>query len=346
MTTLDSDLDVLTLRSPDSLCSALPHLLGFAPESSAVLIWLAAGRIVVTQRVDLPDGATDLRTWAQAVVTHVGVARSDAVAIVLVLDQAAPTPLDELFPLLRELAASRGIEVLDALTLRADRWRSLLCRDAQCCPPEGRPIDDAVRTRIAAEFAGHGSAPVSSRDEMVRSLDPHPDRVRAVLGTGVLDRRPRHRQRWRDHALRNALSWCAKDDVAASPERAAHLIRGLADVRVRDTLLWHACQAGEAELRRHVARLTLLLTWAPAGHVAPVAVCVGLLAWLLGDGARASVAADHALADDPHHLLAGMLRWALVAGVPPVGWREEITRLGREACWQGEPVSHPPQLPV
>ena len=47
-------IDALTLRSPDALVAAVPYLLGFWPTDSAVVVWLRGGRIMLTQRLDLP----------------------------------------------------------------------------------------------------------------------------------------------------------------------------------------------------------------------------------------------------------------------------------------------------
>jgi hypothetical protein len=47
----------------------------------------------------------------------------------------------------------------------------------------------------------------------------------------------------------------------------------------------------------------------------------GFAAWLSGDGTFALIAAERALAIDPHYTLAGLLLKLLEGGVPPSSWR-------------------------
>ncbi len=334
MTTLT--LDRLLLRTPDALCCALPHLLGFIPENSAVAVWLAGGRLLVTQRVDLPTGTFEADAWAQAVVDHAGSAAADSVIAVLVTAAGDPSTAS-LSGALCNAARSRGVEVLDVLQLDAQCWRSLLCSDTVCCPPEGRQIDAEVRNRIDAEFALEGSAPRGSRDDVVRQLDPEPGQVAAVLSTGVLDRRTRSAslERWREAGLANVTQWCFGQKKRSTPARSAHLIRALADIRVRDTLLWELCGMDTGELRRAADQLRRLVQAAPPGHVAPVALCLAVAAWLAGDGVQASVAVDRALDDDADHVLVGLLASALTMGLPPWQLRDVIREVGRDTCRRG-----------
>ncbi|WP_448629283.1 DUF4192 family protein [Cellulomonas soli] len=56
-----------------------------------------------------------------------------------------------------------------------------------------------------------------------------------------------------------------------------------------------------------------------AGGQAPALTLLALLAWWCGDGARAQVLLERALADEPAHRLALLLAEALEAALPP-GW--------------------------
>jgi hypothetical protein len=57
-----------------------------------------------------------------------------------------------------------------------------------------------------------------------------------------------------------------------------------------------------------------------------------LLAWLIGDGARALVALERAGADDPSYSLAALLSASIGGGLPPSLWRQAMTDLTREEC--------------
>ncbi len=81
--------------------------------------------------------------------------------------------------------------------------------------------------------------------------------------------------------------------------------------------------AGRRPDARRVASARAVLEHV-AGHAgrgghAPSLTLLGLLSWWEGDGARASVYVDRALAADPGHRMANLLDEALVTGMPP-GW--------------------------
>jgi hypothetical protein len=330
-------LDRLLLRSPDALVAAIPYLLGFHPRESAVAVWLQDHRIVLTQRLDLPAGAADHPTWLAAMWHH---PMSDA-ADELILVLAAAQPADpDLLALVLDRAADAGIEVRDALRIHDGRWWSLLCTDDRCCPPEGRQVEGETASAVAAEFTLVGRAPLATRADLEESLGP--DQVEQALVAVALAAAPEvpigaAREPWRDARIVSALSLLAGDREAApeQAERVADLLCGLKDVRVRDTLLWELSHADSGELPGLLERLSVAVRSAPAGHVAPVASCAAVVAWLLGDGARAHIAIDRACHDDGEYSLALLLAASLGAGLPPAAWRESMAALTRDECRHG-----------
>lgn len=334
MTTTTSDLDRLTLRSPDALLAALPYLLGFHPHESAVLAWLSGGRLVLTQRLDLPTDPAVLPAWRAAVWSHAGAAAADELVLVIVsIDEVDPAVLSSVLV----EADARGMHVRDAVHLSGARWRSLLCSDPDCCPAEGREVDPRISDEVGAEFALLGRAPAADRDGIVASMAPDPARVNAVSRVRPRARTGRTLERWRDAVLLDLLA-CADGDAAPTltATQAARLLDGLADIRVRDTLLWEARAWQPDEVARATDALQELLRCAPPGRCAPVATCVALLCWLAGDGARALVALDRAASDDPGYSLAALLAASLRSGLPPTAWREAMAGLTREECRHGD----------
>lgn len=334
MTTTSSDLDRLTLRSPDALLAALPYLLGFHPVESAVVVWLSGGRLVVTQRLDLPSDQGLLPAWQAAVWSHAGAQTADEIVVVVVSDHDVDARLlDDLVA----AAEERDVHVRDVVHQRGDHWRSLLCSDTHCCPPEGRVIDPVVRGEVGAEFALLGRAPVPDRDAIVASMAADAASAGAVARVRPRARSGRALERWRDAVLADLLDWAdAGADQCPTPSQAARLLDGIADVRVRDSLLWESREWTPDELIRATDALTVLLRCAPSGRCAPVATCVALLCWLSGDGARALVALDRAAADDPGYSLAALVAASIRAGLPPTAWREAVAGLTREACRYGD----------
>lgn len=324
--------DTLVLTSPDALVSGLPYLLGFPPVESAVLLWLRDRRLLLTQRIDLPIAAAELEPWLAAMWSHVAAREADELVIVMATARADAA---DLAATVSAVAAQNAIGVRDALLLDNGRWRSLLCTDPECCDPAGRDVDPQVADRIAAEFTGAGVAPASARDALVHELDAAPEQVTAVA-QAIAAARPRSdRERWRNGVIAEFASRLARADADIRTAEAARLVLGLDDVRIRDTVLW---EVSHAEADRRFTALALLATcarWAPSGRVAPIATCVAIAAWLVGDGARAQIALDRALHERPEYSLAQLVQHSVRVGLPPSVWREAMAGLTRRECRHG-----------
>ncbi|QHT55967.1 DUF4192 domain-containing protein [Cellulomonas sp. H30R-01] len=74
-----------------------------------------------------------------------------------------------------------------------------------------------------------------------------------------------------------------------------------------------------ADVDVHERVLERVVAHGRAGGQAPALTLLAMLAWWRGDGARAAVLLERALADDPGHRLAVLLADVLAAAVPP-GW--------------------------
>lgn len=325
-------LEHLALRSPDALLSALPYLLGFHPVESAVVVWLSERRILLVQRMDLPEPDVPADAWHDALWGHEGAGQADELVLVLVTDGPADA---DLVARVVDTAERSGLEVRDVLRLRGGRWWSLMCSDEDCCPAEGRPVDAGTAARIAAEFTVLGRAPAADRAALRREYDPDPV---AIAGLTAVPRGPEpgDREAWRDDriaALLDALGGAGA--MLPDAVEASGMLAALADIRVRDTVLWHLSRWTAEPLASAAAVLACLVRMAPPGRVAPVATCAALVAWLSGDGARALVALDRASADDPAYSLATLLSASLAAGLPPRAWRESMAGLTRRDCRHG-----------
>lgn len=329
----------ISLASPAALCAAVPHLLGFIPDSSAVLVWLAGGRIVVTQRIDLPDPSAPLEEWVTQVWAHAGARMADEIILVICWEGSDAFPYEPLATAVDARARSVGQGVRDVLHLQGARWRSLLCRDSSCCPPTGTLIPDSVGCAVAAEFVVEGRVPRSGRAHVVREFDPDTSLMAQVLATGIVGglRRPGStaRERWRESILANLLVWLQHPDTPAPPARLAHLLQGLHDIRVRDTVLWELSRWGHEA--RHVAlgQFTRLVVAAPGRHVVAPATCAAITAWLVGDGVRASAALARAASEDASYSLATLLTSALAQGMSPREWLQMMASLPRDVCRHG-----------
>lgn len=340
----------LTLSSPDAFLAAVPHLLGFPPRNSVVLVGLAAdgsGResIRLTQRFDRPSvdvPAESLPDLAKSAAEPM-IASGSTSVVVAVFGDENPA-IDGLLPstaLVDSLVAAvddGGIWVKDALyTDGASRW-SYGCANSACCPIEGAPISDELRTMIAAEFAVAGAAMAPSRQALVDDFAPAPgaiDRVTELI--------PAHApqdglEEWRDASIARIAA--LRDDPAPSPDTVAAVLAGMNDIRVRDTALWELAH-DDTNKSNAMSGLTVALRSAPEGNIAPVATALAIQHWTRGDGARANACLDRAVADDPTYSLASLVGTAIGRGLPPSSWTDAMRQLDRHSCRNGTQTSAP-----
>lgn len=322
-------MDALVLASPDAAVAAVPHILGFAPEQSLVLIWTADERLLLTQRMDLDDQEDG--PWAAEATAHGRLAGASGV----ILLAFRPRETGDELPGRRSVDAlerrlgSQAIELVDALLVDGDRWWSYRCDDV-CCPEAGRSVDGAIAEQVTAAFVVRGSAPFASRQELAASLEAgSEDPVDAQARPANVPL-----EEWRDAVLAGPVArLLGQDDLDTSD--AAETLGALDDVRVRDTLLWHLVRHEDA--RRILGRLAVLLRSAKPGAVAPIATVTAIAAWICGDGARASIAIDRAFDDRPDYTLALLVERSLRHGLSATTWLAAMQELPFEACRHGVP---------
>jgi hypothetical protein len=206
--------------------------------------------------------------------------------------------------------------------------------------------EDVGRIRSAGSEARRSVARVRRRWQ-ARGLLAHDD------GGAALERwRAGGVAAWR-HAVEEQLERPGGPTAAS----LGRLEAGLADARVRDAVLValvpgqgdlpERCVRGErpssqddaalgralalvvdpldgvpappAATRVHEAVLVAVVAHGEHGRQAPALTLLGLLAWWRGDGARARILLERALADDDGYRLALLLAQSLSCGVPP-GW--------------------------
>lgn len=325
------------ITGPASIVAALPHLLGFVPRDSLVVVWISAGRIALTQRIDLPDPPSDAGAIAEHLV-RTG-AHADATEVVTIVVASPGTGRQvhaELVGALGDVAQVAGLHVLDALHLEGERFWSYLCA-GECCPVQGRLVEAGEHERIARAFGS--SAPVEGRESLeeawMRDLSGAARVERLIIDLEAEDdaalREPciEQLEAWRDSRIDAIDSWLVGSD-ALDDTQWAHLLIGLCDVRVRDTIVWQLAQ--RELLTAEIAQLGEGLTRAPDGYVAPIATLLAVCCWQAGDGARAMIAIERALDDDAGYGLARLAEQAVSSGLPPSSWRQMMRDMSRDEC--------------
>ena len=134
----------------------------------------------------------------------------------------------------------------------------------------------------------------------------------------------------RDAAIATVRDRLADQQVSAGD--IAEVLVSLADVQVRDTVLWDLMQEDPSRWTAIAARMARIVAAAPDTHVAAPATLLGILRWQMGDGSRATAAIERALSADPAYTLARLVDGCLATGMHPGTWRGGLADLSREAC--------------
>ena len=313
----------IKLRSPADLVAATPYLLGFHPADSMVVVGFRDDRLTFVARGDLPAPDTPPETAASSLLDLVS--RQDVDAIVLVGYGPRPA-LDPLVDALDRLADQRALSVRDVLRVDSGRWWSLRCEDADCCPPDGTPVDHTSH-EICARLAFEGLAAAPARRDREREVapvgDPAPALARAGARFKTLLSGLRKRERAGavltegKEAVRAAISRYAGGKVLDDDE-VAWLGVLLCAIPVRDAA-WRSITTTQPHLRLW-ADVTRRVD--PSQAAAPASL-LAFTAWRAGDGVLAGLAVDRALRAEPAYSMAHLLADALRLGVPPTtvdGW--------------------------
>ena len=333
------------LSSPADVLAAVPHLLGFHPAKSLVVVGAGGprGRIRLGFRYDLPDppdagAARRIADHAVAVLAE----RGATTVIAAGYGQGRlVTPVMDTFA---AAARRRGLAPRELLRVEDGRYWSYLCRDVACCPAEGVPFDTGSHP-VTAVMSAAGLAAYPDRAALERTLAPLTGEratardeatqracARAAALVDEAARRGGNPLRLviseGRRAVRAAIARYRDGGTITDDDLAAWLVVSLAQLPVRDDA-WARMEPGHRDVHRRL--WTDLVRGAADPWVPAPAALLAFTAWQCGEGALASIAIDRALACDPRYSMALLLREILDAGVPPSAARlpmspEEVER--------------------
>lgn len=327
------------LSGPAEIVEAVPHLVGFHPKDSLVVVALKGKRrrVGVVARIDLPD-PEHVVACADYVVDFLRRdGASSAIAVCYPPDRGRDHPaVAALAAALRDRFDAVGLAIADLLCVSDGRWWSLLCDDPKCCPSGGTPIDDGRTSQVAAAMAVAGRVTLGSREELAGMLRP----VGGLAGTamhGALSRataafNARLAAGRRDVLARESVDLLAaavQQRLDARPvplgvEDAARLVVGLADVRVRDEAIsWFEGDWGDAALGMFSELVRMAV---PPFDTTPLTV-LAWLSYLRGDGAFAGMALDRILESGTGNGLVPYLDALLRGGIGPDAVRPIVRTL-------------------
>jgi Domain of unknown function (DUF4192) len=297
----------IKVATPAALLAVIPHLLGFTPEDSMVVIGTSTprDRVKVTMRYDLPDPAD--AALAAEITAHAAVIFSgqDITAVVA----AGYGPARLVTPVAEALRAT-GLPLRDILRVEGGRYWSYICTNESCCTPEGTAVD--VNQPAPAEL----STPLADRAALAATVAPvegeEADAIRSAFATFTED--PPGPAGGVD-AIVDAIEGYRTGHWITKPSLVAYLLFQLQQLRVRDMAWAYMDPAFNAQ---HVKLWTDLTRYAVPGlPAAAPAALLAFVAWQSGNGALSNVALDRALADDPQYSMALLLRQVITAGAPP-----------------------------
>ncbi|MFI9811415.1 DUF4192 domain-containing protein [Saccharothrix variisporea] len=301
--------DVVEVNDPGQLIAAIPHLLGFYPTDSIVVLVVKDDHVDCVMRTDCPtDQALYARVAAQ-LAREVDDPVGARVAVVVV-----GTPDRDLAGHLRDAFTAADMAVMLFGVPEISHGAPWI--DYDHSEPSGILPDPEVSV-MAVHTVAKGLVTLPSREALVARITPAPDDVLA---------------------RRAALLAAARNDQDVEPtaDDVMDLVRRYTqrivdgDERFTDDDIVQACRALTAPEVRNACllpieshpeateKLWLILTrQCPAPASAEAAALLAVSAYIRGDGPFARVALDRALDIDPQHTLARLALDALNRGVRP-----------------------------
>nr|WP_268932224.1 DUF4192 domain-containing protein [Nocardioides okcheonensis] len=307
----------LVVRSPEDLLAAVPHMLGFQPAESLVVV--PFGPDLPALRVDLPTNPGQREDVWEAVHEglnrHVrGTARAGIICFTAD-NEAAERASHHLANRLDTI----GVTTYPRLQTHDDRWRDLDTVKAGV-------IDTRTVTRVAAEMVLAGAAePAVSRAALAASLVG--DRTGVARALDVVRARvtsspPRVERAWAQARLQQFHA----DGNRLTDRDAARTLVSLETIDTRDALWADMTRENAAS---HVALWTDLTRRAPDEARTAPATMLAFSSWLRGDGARAWCALDQ-IPPGPPYSMAAIVASMLEHGLHPREW-ERLDEQMRQA---------------
>lgn len=327
------------LTSTSDVFAAIPHLLGFVPDRSLVLIFigndpLRPNRAEVVMRTALDDVGRDPVALARQVTQRV-LDRPMAGVVGLAVCPPSPGNGSALPYRTGLLALTRAIQQhglrVDEIAHVPDftagaTWQSYLAEERA-----GR-LPDPFATPLAATAVAEGLVTARSRDDLAAAFTPADAAVRARLAPLIVsaleqsraDRAKPDIARERLARAENAITAAAAATLPAEDHEIADLIATFSCEPFRSALF----DDRSTQLLHGVKALTTYLwRFAPEPCASNLTAIAGLHAYMLGGGATARIAADAGTARLP---LLSLLREVLELQLHPDELKSVVRNAGAQ----------------
>jgi hypothetical protein len=336
----DMTLPRVKVSGPSDILAVVPHLMGFHPRLSFVVIGAAGPRLRVELgfRYDLPDppgaaAAAEIADHAVAVLAQRG---AGTVIGIGYGPGRLVTPVADAFA---AAARRRRLQVRELLRVEDGRYWSYLCANPACCPADGTPFDYQSHPAAAAMTVA-GLAAYPDRDAVAATLAPLTGEAARAMDQAI-DRACLRAQDLVDRAQRGGTGnplRLAISEGRRAVRQAIGVYRGGGRITSEDRLAWlavslvHLAVRDDAwarmvpeHRRAHLSLWSDIVRRADGPWLPAPASLLAFTAWQSGDGTLANIALDRALATDPDYSMARLLQDILAAGVPPSQARLPMT---------------------
>lgn len=300
----------LVVRSPDELLAAVPHLLGFKPAESVVVVSFDPD--TPAARIDMPQHRQDVErivaTLREPYTRHAGPGTKLALVCIAEDRDLAEITSQQLADSFSRLGIGTPIRIW----ADESRWEDFN-RHAR-----GLRTSEA-ESLLAAETVALGrTQPAHSREAIATALVGDRDPIAAELPTmrsRVEQSNPSTEQNW---AL-DRLAQFHHDGNRLSDADGTRMLVALESISTRDAL-WDDMTRENAN--SHVALWSDLTARAPDEVRAPTASMLGFASWLRGDGARAWAALDQVPEGQQDYSMAMLLAVTLDNCIHPDRWEQ------------------------
>jgi hypothetical protein len=316
---MTDDIPVFTAHDIPDLINTLPTLFGFTPEDSVIAIatFGPRDRLGFRLRMDMP-AMEHLGLAAGQIVAHLARQGAEGAIVLAVTDQTGVAA--QLVPQIkRRLGDIRP--VLGAWADGTHYWTT-----SDDCDPAGHPYQRSDHHLAVVQAIAGGQEILPNRAAVAAKLEPEggPRRVwlnhgaETVAGQIAAALHTRQERSVVDIGLHDLALDEAFVRRGCTDDVALRFAMWATILPVRDAL-WALITPANA--RDMVGHWSHVVRCAPPPVSPPSLSLAGFAAWLSGDGTLALIAAERALAIDPHYTLAGLLLKLLEGGVPPSSWR-------------------------
>lgn len=315
-------------KGPSSLVAAIPHLVGFEPESSLVLVAIAKStyRVQLVIRLDL-IGLTDKELLAKVNQSITGAQKETGADIFLPVFYIG-SDWQKYRSFLKDFyqAQSGAIDLLDAVWVIQNRYGSILCENEECCPADGYPMPDQTSLE-KLQLISQGKAVMPSRENIESYFQSKEANKKLTLALSkILKANKRSKNpSFQENLYNRVLVNLMQSDHELNLQEQAEVLFATGEIALRDQLISEVLSEIQSlsqpldKLHELKSRLLPVIQNAPEGQAKTILTCLGLWLWQLGESVWAKAAIRQALEHDGGYRLALLSLSAMESGLPP--WR-------------------------